>query len=65
MTGLAPEEDSPNLAEIVFQGKVGVSRGWNVEIRNFALNPDIGKRRFQKIFDLLGEFRNGENGSNG
>ena len=59
-TGLRPEKNGPDLAEVVFESEIEMARRRDSKIRNFTLNPDFRKSLLQKVLDLLGEFSDGQ-----
>jgi hypothetical protein len=60
-TGLRPEKNGPDLAGIIFERKIEVTRRGNTEVRDFTFYPNIRKLLFQKALDLTRQFSDGEN----
>ena len=45
------KDDGPDLAVLVFQGKIHMARGRPMQIGNLAFHPEKIKALFQKLFD--------------
>ncbi len=50
-----PEHDRPELSPVVLEGKVHVSRGVELEVGDFALNPHPGKGILDEDLELGGK----------
>ena len=58
--GHAPPHHGPQLGPVVLQGQVAVARLGPGEVRHLAHHPDLRKRGLQQVFDLGGQFPDGQ-----
>ncbi len=59
--GSGSEEHGPDLAFVVFEGEVEMTRGGPAEVGDLAFDPELIEGGFQDVLDLPREFRDGQN----